>query len=579
MAATTAATAAAAPAPPAAATELVEFLNRSWTAFHAVDECRQRLLKAGYQQLSEREEWRLETGGKYFFTRNYSTIAAFTIGKKFKPGNAFWIIGAHTDSPCVKLKPNSKASKAGFLSVAVQTYGGGLWHTWFDRDLGIAGRVILRHVDGEAGGEGGAGEGGGEGGKVGSVARVRLEHRLVQIDRPIMRIPTLAIHLDREVNTSGFKPNTQTHLLPVLATAIKVRCSPPSQPLLSLSRHSSPPLTQLLSSPPHLTCSPHPLGSHMDLARFAPLRLPQEELNRPVPASESGGKEGEGKEKGKGKKDEVAERHHPLLLQLLASELGCSPASIADFDLQLCDTHPSAIAGALNEFVFSGRLDNLASSFAALQALLAAGESESESESESEEAEGGVRMVLLFDNEECGSDSAQGAGSPLLLDAIRRVNAATGTAAASPSEGVVERSLQKSFVVSADMAHCHHPNYPERHEELHQPKMHKGLVIKHNANQRYATTAVTAALFRELATCHGIPVQDFVVRNDTGCGSTIGPILASGAGIRTVDVGAPQLSMHSIREMCGTDDIGHMVNHFTAFFKDFPSLDARLTVD
>ncbi|CAI5525871.1 unnamed protein product, partial [Closterium sp. Naga37s-1] len=300
-----------------------------------------------------------------------------------------------------------------------------------------------------------------------------------------------------------------------------------------------------------------------------------EELNRPAPASESGGKEGEGKEKGKGKKDEVAERHHPLLLQLLASELGCSPASIADFDLQLCDTHPSAIAGALNEFVFSGRLDNLASSFAALQALLAAGESESESE----EAEGGVSMVLLFDNEECGSDSAQGAGSPLLLDAIRRVNAATGTAAASPSEGVVERSLQKSFVVSADMAHCHHPNYPERHEELHQPKMHKGLVIKHNANQRYATTAVTAALFRELATCHGIPVQDFVVRNDTGCGSTIGPILASGAGIRTVDVGAPQLSMHSIREMCGTDDIGHMVNHFTAFFKDFPSLDARLTVD
>ncbi|CAI5470885.1 unnamed protein product [Closterium sp. Yama58-4] len=527
----TAATAAAAPAPPAAATELVEFLNRSWTAFHAVDECRQRLLKAGYQQLSEREEWRLEPGGKYFFTRNYSTIAAFSIGKKFKPGNAFWIIGAHTDSPCLKLKPNSKASKAGFLSVGVQTYGGGLWHTWFDRDLGIAGRVILRHVEGEAGGEeggkggeggeAGAGEGGGEGGKGASVARVRLEHRLVKIDRPIMRIPTLAIHLDREVNTSGFKPNTQTHLLPVLATAIK------------------------------------------------------EELNRPAPASETGGKEGEAKEKSKGKKDESAERHHPLLLQLLASELGCSPSAIADFDLQLCDTHPSAIAGALNEFVFSGRLDNLASSFAALQALLAAGESESESE----EAESGVRMVLLFDNEECGSDSAQGAGSPLLLDAIRRVNAACTSNAAGASEGVVERSLQKSFVVSADMAHCHHPNYPERHEELHQPKMHKGLVIKHNANQRYATTAVTAALFREVATCHGIPVQDFVVRNDTGCGSTIGPILASGAGIRTVDVGAPQLSMHSIREMCGTDDIGHMVNHFTAFFRDFPALDARLTVD
>ncbi|GJP35103.1 hypothetical protein CLOM_g19621 [Closterium sp. NIES-68] len=410
MAAAAAAAAAAAPAPPAAATELVEFLNRSWTAFHAVDECRQRLLKAGYQQLSEREEWRLEAGGKYFFTRNYSTIAAFSIGKKFKPGNAFWIIGAHTDSPCLKLKPNSKASKAGFLSVAVQTYGGGLWTTWFDRDLGIAGRVLLRHVDGQEGGRGegeaaeGGAEGGGEGGKAAlvSVKQVRLEHRLVRIDRPVLRIPTLAIHLDREVNSSGFKPNTQTHLLPVLATAIK------------------------------------------------------EELNRPAPPSGSDGggegREGEGKAKGKGKKDEPAERHHPLLLQLLASELGCAPGAIADFDLQLCDTHPSAIAGALNEFVFSGRLDNLASSFAALQALLAAGESGDESE----EAEGGVRMVLLFDNEECGSDSAQGAGSPLLLDAIRRVNAAC-TSGAAPSEGVVERSLQKSFVVSADMAHCHHP--------------------------------------------------------------------------------------------------------------------------
>ncbi|GJP29677.1 hypothetical protein CLOM_g19306 [Closterium sp. NIES-68] len=205
MAAAAAAAAAAAPAPPAAATELVEFLNRSWTAFHAVDECRQRLLKAGYQQLSEREEWRLEAGGKYFFTRNYSTIAAFSIGKKFKPGNAFWIIGAHTDSPCLKLKPNSKASKAGFLSVAVQTYGGGLWTTWFDRDLGIAGRVLLRHVDGQEGGRGegeaaeGGAEGGGEGGKAAlvSVKQVRLEHRLVRIDRPVLRIPTLAIHLDR----------------------------------------------------------------------------------------------------------------------------------------------------------------------------------------------------------------------------------------------------------------------------------------------------------------------------------------------------------------------------------------------
>ncbi|KAJ6386862.1 hypothetical protein OIU78_016733 [Salix suchowensis] len=183
-------------------------------------------------------------------------------------------------------------------------------------------------------------------------------------------------------------------------------------------------------------------------------------------------------------------------------------------------------------------------------------------------------MVALFDHEEVGSNSAQGAGSPVMLDALSRI-----TSSFDSDSKLLPKAIQLSYLVSADMAHALHPNYMDKHEENHQPRLHGGLVIKHNANQRYATNAVTSFLFREIASKHNIPTQDFVVRNDMACGSTIGPILASGVGIRTVDVGAPQLSMHSIREMCAVDDVKHSYEHFKAFFQDFSNLDAKITVD
>jgi len=161
------------------------------------------------------------------------------------------------------------------------------------------------------------------------------------------------------------------------------------------------------------------------------------------------------------------------------------------------------------------------------------------------------------------------------LDALSRITKSFN----SSDSKLLEKAIQRSFLVSADMAHALHPNYMDKHEENHQPKLHGGLVIKHNANQRYATNAVTAFIFREIADRHKLPVQDFVVRNDMPCGSTIGPILASGVGIRTVDVGAPQLSMHSIREMCAVDDTRHSYEHFKAFFDEFTQLDAQITVD
>ncbi|KAH9536021.1 hypothetical protein CY35_17G083900 [Sphagnum magellanicum] len=468
--------------------DLLQFLNKSWTPFHATAEAKRQLLEAGFEQLCEEEEWAVQPGGRYFFTRNMSSIFAFAIGQKYKAGNGFHVVAAHTDSPCPKLKPVSAASKAGFLNVGVQTYGSGLWHTWFDRDLSVAGRVLVRRKG------------------------VGVVHELVKVERPIMRIPTLAIHLDRTVNTEGFLPNLETHLAPVLATQIK---------------------SELLASKSETTSQTEGANGAMYSAKKA---------------------------------------HHPLLLQILAEELNCTVEEILDFELSVCDTQPSCIGGARKEFIFSGRLDNLASSFCALRALLDTCEDAASLTDES-----CIRAVALFDNEEVGSDSAQGAGSPVMFQAMNRIT--RWLVRETPSEGIVERTIRRSFLVSADMAHALHPNYAERHEDHHQPKLHEGLVIKYNANQRYATNTVTAFLFKEVAKVAGVPTQNFVVRNDMGCGSTIGPILASGIGIRTVDCGMPQLSMHSIREMCGTEDVDIAYNHFKAFYQIFTTIDKQLSVD
>ncbi|XP_011076920.2 probable aspartyl aminopeptidase isoform X2 [Sesamum indicum] len=459
--------------------DLLDYLNESWTQFHATAEAKRQLLAAGFHLLNENEEWELKPGGCYFFTRNMSSLVAFAIGEKYSLGNGFHVIAAHTDSPCLKLKPKSASSKSGYLMVNVQTYGGGLWHTWFDRDLSLAGRVIVRADNGS------------------------FSHKLVKIKRPLLRVPSLAIHLNRTVNTDGFKPNLETHLIPLLAT--------------EADKESA-------------------------------------ETNDKTSASSS------------------KDAHHPLLMQILSDELGCKVEDIASVELNVCDTQASCLGGANDEFIFSGRLDNLASSFCALRALVDACASPEDLANEH-----AVRMVALFDNEEVGSDSYQGAGAPTMFEAMRRISASLGQQ--SVGECGFARAIRHSFLVSADMAHGVHPNFMDKHEENHRPVLQKGLVIKHNANQRYATSGVTSFLFKEVAKIHNLPIQEFVVRNDMGCGSTIGPILASGVGIRTVDCGIAQLSMHSVREICGKEDVDIAYKHFKAFYKTFSSIDKKLNVD
>lgn len=446
--------------------ELLSFIDSTPTPFHLVTEAETRLLNAGFTQLDERNAWAKEKmvtqGGKYFYHRNRSTIVAFTVGGLYQPGGEFKVIGAHTDSPVLKVKPVSAKTAHGYVQVAVECYGGGLWHTWFDRDLTLAGCVILENQAGE------------------------YERRMVNIRRPILRVPSLCIHLQTVEERGKFAPNKETHLQPILS-------------------------------------------------------MLQDSLNKEEEAS-------------------VDTRHCPALLSLLATELAVSPSQIRDLELTLCDTQPGAVWGLNNEFISSPRLDNQVHCYTGLSALL--------EHSQDISTDTGVSMLCCFDHEEVGSDSAVGAGSPIMSEAISRVLGCFDS-----SDEMLKVTIRKSFLVSADVAHAIHPNYSDKHDKNHGPLLNKGTVIKTNSNQRYATNAETGFLLRELARRANAPVQEFVVRNDCPCGSTIGPIISARVGIRTVDLGVPSLSMHSIRETMGVEDVATNARLFTTFFKEFGKLD------
>lgn len=457
-------------------------------AYHAVASAAARLEKAGFSPIREKDPWvsTIKPGGKYFVTRNASSIIAFAVGRNWAPGNPISMVGAHTDSPCLRVKPVSKKSKLGFMQVGVETYGGGIWHSWFDRDLGIAGRVMVRGDDGE------------------------VVSKLVKVDKPILRIPTLAIHFTR---SSNFEPNKETELFPIAGLAEA-----------ELNKESQ----------------------ETEEGEFSPLA-------------------------------DMGERHHPHVLDLIAKQAGVSPSAIVDFELLLFDTQAACLGGLNDEFIFSARLDNLNMTYCTVEGLIASASDASLKDDNS------IRLAASFDHEEVGSTSAQGANSSFLSSILRRLAA---TKPASDVENVesdpaaaLEQTLARSFFVSADMAHSVHPNYADKHEADHRPLLNKGTTLKINANQRYATNSPGIVLLQECARRAEVPLQMFVVRNDSLCGSTIGPMVSAKMGVRTLDLGNPQLSMHSIRETGGSRDVGFAIGLFKEFYESYSELEKKIEVE
>jgi aspartyl aminopeptidase len=369
------------------------------------------------------------------------------------------------------------------------------------------------------------------------------------ISHLVLRIPNLAIHLERQ---ETFTPNKETHLFPIagLATA-------------ELQRQEH--LKQMKDETRDETKAEEQQQQEEEEEVFTPLKA-------------------------------VNQRHHFHLVELIAEDAGATPEDVVDFELVLYDTQKACLGGLANEFIFSARLDNLNQTFCAVRGLI-----ESVSNSSALEDESSIRLIAAFDHEEIGSMTAQGAFSTMLPAIIRRLSVLPASSfaeneseqsydnASQPDLATAyEQTLSSSFLLSADMAHAVNPNYGGKYESDHRPQINQGPVIKVNANARYATNSPGIALLQEVARkaakgadddLEGVPLQLFVIRNDSSCGSTIGPMLSAHLGARTLDLGNPQLAMHSIRETAGTADVYHAIRLFSSFFQHYSSLEKTILVD
>lgn len=423
---------------------LCAFVDASPSPFHACAEAGRMLEAAGFSLIVETDAFPTEPGRHYLIRGG--ALIAWSTETAGSPTTPFRVVGAHTDSPNLRIKPQPDLARAGWQLLGVELYGGLLFNSWLDRDLGLSGRVAVR---GSAG----------------------VETRLLTINEPVLRVAQLAAHLDRGVN-EGLALNPQEHLTPLWGVS-----------------------------------------------------------------TEPGDFRG-----------------------YLATAVGVDAADVLSWDVMTHDLQPSRRIGRDRDLISAPRLDNLATSYAGVRALVDAIDRPGRVSASSSTAASSIPLLVLFDHEEAGSQSERGAMSTLLPSVLERIVLSAGGGRED-----FHRALAGTVIASGDMAHATHPNYPAKHEPQHQIAINGGPVLKTNVKLRYATDSVGAAAFITACDQAGVPVQHFVSRNDLPCGSTVGPMTAALTGATTVDFGAPMLSMHSARELCGAKDPAMYAGALAAF--------------
>lgn len=424
------------------ANKFIDFIHKSPNNFFAVYNTKEILEKNKYTELKVEDKWDLKNN-KYYVKINESAIVAFEIGKGDIEKDGFRIVASHTDSPSIKIKPQSEIQENNYLKLNIEIYGGPILNTWLDRPLSISGRVYTRGEN-----------------------SFSPKLHLININRPLLIIPNLAIHQNREVN-KGYELNKQIDMLPLIA-------------------------------------------------------LIEDNFE----------------------KDKV-------ILSLLAKEIGINQDDILDFELYLHEFEKGQVLGLNEEFISASRIDNLASVYASTSALV------------NSDSFKGIKVMVAFDNEEIGSRTRQGADSLMLSNLLEKI-------VYSLNKGKDEyfRALENSFMLSVDGAHAIHPNQASKTDITNKPMINKGIVIKYNANFSYTSDALSSSIIKELARKNSIKLQYFVNRSDLAGGSTIGPLSAKYLPIKSIDIGLPMLAMHSIRELCGIEDLDNLTNLIKKFFSE-----------
>lgn len=416
---------------------LFRFIEKSPTPFHVIDNMKQELEEQGYKQLLEREEWKLEHGGKYYVIRNGSAMVAFRVPEGTFGG--FQIVASHSDAPCLKLKENPELwSEQAYVRLNVEKYGGMICSTWFDRPLSVAGRLLVKSEEG-------------------------VTVKLVQIDKDLLMLPSLAIHMNRDINT-GYDYHAQKDMLPLYGMGIK------------------------------------------------------------------------------GEKESFMDR--------IAREADVKKEDILGSDLYVYNRMQGSVWGSEDEFISIGKLDDLECVYSSMTSFLSAEEQDR------------IPVHCVYDNEEVGSSTRQGAASTFLADTLERIQEALGGSASD-----YRRMIAGSMMLSADNAHAVHPNYTEKACPSNRPLLNQGVVIKFSGNQRYTSDGVSAAVFRSICEKAGVPTQVFTNHSDIAGGSTLGNISALQVPVPCVDIGLPQLAMHSSYETAGVRDLEYMITAMRSFYE------------